>query len=201
MKKIILPIIALTLVAFGIGTSGITEEERDMALTELERTQDYLLNTLEGLTESQLKYKPSPESWSIAECVEHLSISEQMLGGMLTEALKTPADPSKRDAVTLSDEDLLIMISSRENKVKTGKAFEPSGKFGSHDETVKAFLQKRGEHIEYLKTTKDDLRNHYGQLPFATIDGLQILLFISGHTERHILQMEEVMAHENYPMQ
>jgi hypothetical protein len=36
-------------------------------------------------------------------------------------------------------------------------------------------------------------------LPFGTIDGLQILLFMSGHTERHVAQMEEVMANENFP--
>jgi hypothetical protein len=60
-------------------------------------------------------------------------------------------------------------------------------------------LTKRGEHIAYLKTTTDDHRNHYGKLQFGTIDGLQILLFISGHTERHVAQMEEVMANENFP--
>ncbi|PIF00657.1 MAG: hypothetical protein CR994_04670 [Maribacter sp.] len=201
MKKTFLPIIALVLVAFVTTTSGITEEDRDMAVTELTRTQDYLTNTLEGLTGTQLEYKPSPESWSIAECVEHLSISEQILGGMLREALKTPADPSKRDSVKLSDEDLLIMITDRGKKSKTNEAFGPTGRFGSHTETLKTFLQKRKEHIEYVKTTNDDLRNHYVQLPFATIDGLQALLFISGHTERHILQMEEIMAHENFPIQ
>ena len=93
------------------------------------------------------------------------------------------------------------IITSRDQKVKTSEAFEPSGKFGSHVETVKAFVDKRGEHIEYLKTTEDDLRNHYGKLPFGTIDGLQILLFMSGHTERHVAQMEEVMAHTDFQRQ
>ena len=170
-----------------------------MAVAELTKTQDRFTGTLEGLNAEELNFKPTPESWSIAECVEHLAISEGMFGGMLTGALKTPADPSKRDSVQISDEKLMGMISSREKKVKTGEAFVPTGKFGSHEETVKAFLTMRGEYIAYLKTTTDDLRNHYGQLPFGTIDGLQILLFMSGHTERHVAQMEEVMANENFP--
>ena len=156
-------------------------------------------STVKGLNDDQLNFKATPESWSVAECVEHLAISEGMLGGMFQGALKTPADASKRDSVKMSDDELLAMISSRDQKVKTGEAFEPSGKYGSHVETVKAFVDQRAKHIEYLKSTEDDLRNHYGQLPFGTIDGLQILLFMSGHTERHVAQMEEVMAHADFP--
>jgi len=201
MKKIILPIVALALVSFGMLSTGITDEERQMAVEELTKTRNRLTSVVDGLSEEQLNFKPNLESWSVAECAEHLAISEGMIGGMLQGALQTPADPSKRDSVQIPDEKLMGMITSRDQKVKTGEAFEPSGKFGSHEETVKAFADKRDEHIEYLKTTEDDLRNHYGQLPFGTIDGLQILLFMSGHTERHVKQMEEVMAHEDFPEQ
>lgn len=199
MKKTILPIIALVLVSFGVINSGLTQAEREMTIAELKKTQERLTSTVSGLDEKQLQYKPSPESWSVADCVEHLAISEEMIGGMLKGAIEVPANPSLRDSVSFSDDKLLGMITSRVQKVKTGEAFEPSGKFGSHTETVKAFVDKRTAHIEYIKTTDDDLRNHYGQLPFGTIDGLQILLFISGHTERHVAQMEEIMADENFP--
>lgn len=199
MKKIILPIVVLTLVGFGMIIPGLTDKDREMTVAELNKTQERFMSVVGRLSEAQLNFKPSAESWSVAECVEHLAISESMLGEMLQGALKAPADPSMRDSVQITDEKLLAMISSRQQKVKTGEAFEPSGKFGSHIETVNAFLDKRGEHIEYVKSTNDDLRNHYGKLPFGTIDGVQILLFMSGHTERHVAQMEEVMAHENYP--
>ena len=122
-----------------------------------------------------------------------------MFDGMLKGSLQTPANPAMRDSVSMPDESLIGMISSREQKVKTPEPFEPSGKFGSHKETLEAVTAKRKEHIEYVKSTQDDLRNHYGKLPFATIDGLQIILFMSGHTERHVQQMEEVMAHADFP--
>lgn len=199
MKKIILPVIALVLVSFGAINTKLTDDERKMAADHLMQTQERLTSTIKGLNEAQLNFKATPESWSVAECVEHLAISEGMLDGMLQGALKTPADPSKRDSVQISDKKLLGMITSRAQKVKTGEAFEPSGKFGSFEETVKEFTDKREAHIEYVKTTEDDLRNHYGKLPFGTIDGLQILIFMSGHTERHVAQMEEVMAHTDFP--
>ncbi|MDB4291972.1 DinB family protein [Maribacter sp.] len=200
MRKIILPVVVLALVSFGIVNTGLTDDERKMAEDHLMQTHERLTSTLDGLNEAQLNFKPTPDAWSIAECVEHLAISENMFNGMLQGALKEPANAAMRDSVTMSDEKLIGFISVRDTKVKTPEPFEPTGQFGSHEETLKAFTAKRKEHMEYVKTTEDDLRNHYGKLPFATIDGLQIVLFMSGHTERHVKQMEEVIAHADFPM-
>ena len=199
MKKIIVPFVILALVSFGVIDKGLTDAEREMAVAELTKTRDRLSKTVVELSDEQLNFKPTTESWSIAECVEHLAISENNIGGMLKGALQTPADPSKRDSVQIPDEKLLAIITSRDQKVKTSEAFEPSGKFGSFEETLAEFMAKREKHIAYLNSTEDDLRNHYGQLPFGTIDGLQILLFMSGHTERHVAQMEEIMEHKDFP--
>ncbi len=199
MKKIILPIVLLALVSFGIVNPGLTDEEREMAVNELTKTQDLLTNTVAGMSEAQLNFKASPESWSIAECVEHLAKAEAMIGGMLQGALKEPANAAMRDSIAMTDEKIMGMITSRAQKAKAPEPFEPTGEFGSHAETLKAFTDKRGEHIEYVKSTNDDLRNHYGKFPFGTVDGVQILLFMSGHTERHVKQMDEVMAHADFP--
>ncbi len=102
-------------------------------------THDRLLKTLDGLSEAQLNYKSTPEVWSIAECTEHITISENSFFGMLQGTLKTPADPSRRAEVKMSDEQILKMIADRSEKVKTQEAFEPTRKFGSHDATVKEF--------------------------------------------------------------
>ena len=86
-------------------------------------------------------------------------------------ALKNSTD----DSIKLSDEELLAIFLYRYNKVKTLERFEPSGKYGSHQETLMAFNSKRVEDIIYTENTEDYLRNHYGQLPFRTIDAYQIL--------------------------
>lgn len=200
MKKVIFPIVMLFLVGFSAINAGLTDEDRKIGLSELAKSQDFLKSTVDGLSDAQLNYKSSPESWSVAECVEHLAISESMIGGMLQEALKTEADPSKRSNVAMTDEQLLTAIGSRDQKVKTGEAFEPSGKFGSYEDSLIEFLSKREAHIAYLNSTQDDLRNHYAQAPFGTIDGLQVLLFMSAHTERHVKQMKEVMADPGFPL-
>ena len=198
MKKILL----LVLVASSGFTSALaqlTDAERTAAITEMTKTHDLLLETIKGLSEEQLNFRSDIDSWSIAECVEHIAISESNLFGMAMGALETPADPSKRGEVKMTDEQLMAIIVDRSTKVKTPEAFEPSGKFGSFEETLNAFLEKRKSNMEFVSSTDADLRNHYAQLPFGTIDGYQALLFISGHTERHILQIVEVMENDDFP--
>lgn len=190
---------ALFLFSFSFVSTKLTKEEREKAVFELTKSQEHMLQTLNGLSEEQLNFKSNPESWSIAECVEHLAISENAFDQMLKGSLQATADLTRRAEVKMSDDELLAMISSRNNKVKTSEPFEPSGKFGTYEETLNAFKTKRAEHIAYMETTEDDLRNHYGQLPFGTIDAYQIMLFMSGHTERHVKQMEEVKADKNFP--
>lgn len=199
MKKSTILIVAFALASFGVLSTGLTDEERKMAADHLQQTHERVVSTVSDLSDKQLNFKATPESWSVAECVEHLVISENMFNGMLQGALKAPANPALRDSVTMTDEKLIGFISVRDTKVKTPEPFEPTGKFGTHEETLEAFTAKRKEHIEFVTTTQEDLRNHYGQLPFAKIDGLQIILFMSGHTERHVAQMEEVMAHDDFP--
>ncbi|MEZ4779143.1 MAG: DinB family protein [Flavobacteriaceae bacterium] len=199
MKKIAL--ILATVFLSNVSFAQISKEERQNAIAEMMKTQEHFLKTIDGLSDAQLNFKISEDSWSIAECVEHIAISENNLFGLAMGSLETPADPSRRSEVSMSDEQLMAIIVDRSHKVKTSEAFEPSGKFGSFEETVKAFLEKRKSNIEYVSTTDADLRNHYAQLPFGTIDAYQALIFMSGHTERHILQMEEVMGSSDFPQE
>ncbi|MEM7380413.1 MAG: DinB family protein [Bacteroidota bacterium] len=199
MKRIILPVLLLVLASFSTVEFKLSDADRQMAIAELQRSQNRLLGEIEGLSEAQLNYLIGEDAWSIAGCVEHIVASEESFGEMLKGALKTPANPAKRSEVVMSDDEILANITSRENKVKTSADFEPSGKFGAHSATITAFMNKRAEHIEYLKNTEDDLRNHYGELPYGTIDGVQILLSMSSHTERHVKQIEEIKSHPLFP--
>jgi hypothetical protein len=199
MKTLLLPFALLLLVSFTVSDTKLTDPERLVAMTELTTSHDKLLSDLDGLSEEQLNYKSSPDSWSIAECTEHIAISENNIFGMLKGTLKTPADPSRRGEVKMGDEQILKMIADRSKKLKTQEVMEPTGKFGSHAATVKEFKTKRKASIQYIATTQDDLRNHYAEMPFGVMDAYQVLLFMSAHTDRHIAQIEEIMEDEDFP--
>src|SRR5688500_19224949 len=141
--RLIILIPALLLMNFKPVTPALTSSERKFAIDYLTSTKKDLLKSIKGLSQEQLNFKSSPESWSIAECVEHIAISETNLFGMIQGTLKEEANPEKRKEVKLSDLDVFNAITDRSHKVKTREAFVPTGKFGSHEATIKEFLAKR----------------------------------------------------------
>lgn len=197
MKKLLILLAVLTLVSFKTADTTLTAEERKFALDELAKTKEAFLKSMKGLSKEQLSFKSSPTSWSIAECAEHIAISEGNLWGALEGTLKSPADPSRRGEVKSSDAEVLGIITSRANKVKTQEAFEPKG--ATVEQSLKDFTAKRDSHAEFVKSTKEDLRNRYAVFPWITLDSYQLILFMSGHTARHTAQIEEVKGDPNFP--
>lgn len=197
-RKLLFVAIAIVSMSFN-NAASLTDAERKYASNLLQETREHLLKKVGDLTEKQLNFKADAASWSIAECVEHIAISENNLFGFSQMALKEPADPSKRNEVKMSDEAIVKMITDRSAKVKTQEAFEPTGKFGSYEATLNAFKTKRDNNINYIKTTSDDLRNHYNDFPFGKVDAYQTILFMAGHTKRHTEQIEDIMKNVNFP--
>ncbi len=199
MKKLFQSLAVLALFSFTPADTLLTATERKFAADQLNKSQEFMLKTMKGLSAAQLNFKSSPTSWSVIECAEHIAISEGLIWGMVDGGMKPPADPAKRGEVKMSDDAVIKAITDRSNKVKTSEAFVPSNKFGSLDGIMKEFSSKRKSHIDYVNATKDDMRNHYAQTPFGVMDTYQVVLFMSGHTERHTKQMLEVMADPNFP--
>lgn len=200
--RLILLIPALLLMNFKAANPQLTSDERKFAVDYLSSTRKDLLKSIKGLSQEQLNFKSTPESWSVAECVEHIAISETNLFGMIQGTLKEEANPEKRKEIKLSDEAVFNAITDRSYKVKTQEAFVPTGKFGSHEATIKEFLAKRDANINYIRNTSDDLRNHFFTFPvesLGTVDSYQLFLFMAGHTNRHRLQIEEVKSNPAFP--
>jgi hypothetical protein len=187
------------MLSFTNSDTSLTKAERKFALAKLKETKKHLHDAVKGLSAAQLNFKANAEAWSIAECTEHIALSENALFGMFEEVLKTTPDPLKRSEVKMTDDQVWNMITDRTAKFKTQEQFKPGGKFGSHEATLKEFADKRDSHIKYIKSTKEDLRNRYQQLPFGTIDAYQVILFIAAHNERHIRQIEEVKSNPGFP--
>ena len=100
-KSLVL-VIALIAMSFTNLDATLTEAERNYASKLLEETKDNVLKKVKGMSAAQLNFKASPESWSVAECVEHIAISENSLFGFCQMSLKQAADASKRSEVKMS---------------------------------------------------------------------------------------------------
>ena len=199
MKKTILLLFGMILAVSVTSQTTITEEERKKALDHLKQTQKELVSLVSSLSDNQRNFKASEDSWSIAECLEHIAISENNIFQMVKGGLQADSDPSKRAEVVMTDDQILGLITSRDQKVKTRKEFEPTNSFGGFESTLKTFKERRKSNIKFLKSTDADLRNHYVQFPFGLIDTYQGILFMSGHTKRHTDQIREIMEDGEFP--
>ena len=181
--------------------SALSPEERQAAIKYLEETRQKVLDSLKDLSDAQWKFKPAPDRWSAAEVAEHIAVSEETLLGLVTErVMKSPATPEKKEAAKGKDELVRNSITNRSVKVQAPEMLRPTNRFKTREETIKAFNASRDKTIEYVKTTQDDLRSHFGPHPiFKDLDAYQWVLLISGHSERHSLQILEVRADSNFP--
>jgi uncharacterized damage-inducible protein DinB len=181
--------------------SALSPEERQSAIKYLEETRQKVLDSLKDLSDAQWKFKSAPDRWSAAEVAEHIAVSEEAILGLVTErVMKSPAAPEKKEAAKDKDELVRTSVTNRSVKVQAPEMLKPASRFKTREEMIKAFNASRDKTIEYVKTTQDDLRSHFGPHPiFKDLDAYQWVLLISGHSERHSLQILEVKADPNFP--
>lgn len=201
MKKPSLFLFSLLLFSFTVIRPGtLSDKERKDATDLLSKTEQGVFDAVKGLSDAQLKFKPSPDRWSVEECAKHIAVTEQLLWQMASGAMKETATADKKAAVKMTDEQVVSMLEDRSHKVKTAPQMEPQNtSFKSLSEALESFKTNREKLIDYVKTTNDDLRSHVTTMPFASFDCYQMVLFIGAHSNRHTQQIEEVKADPNFP--
>jgi hypothetical protein len=201
MKKALFFLPILAMLSF-FTRDPLTEKEKDYATKFLKETEQGVFDAVKGLSDAQLKFKPTPDRWSVEECVKHIAVSEKNIWGMVDGLLKKPANPDKRSEIKATDEQVIKSMEDRTNKVKTSENFKPENTpYKSTTEAQDSFKLERDKLISYVKDSKDDMRNHVATLPMGSYDAYQLVLFISAHTNRHTQQIEEVKADPNFPKQ
>ena len=96
----------------------LTQGERDRALSELYASRKVFLDSVAGVTDAQWNFKPAPDVWSIAECAEHIAVSEDQLMGFVHKLMESPAEPDKRALAKGNDETVLKATADRSHKAK-----------------------------------------------------------------------------------
>ncbi len=198
--KIISMAFALLLLIPGLDQT-LSPAERDHAVAELDSSQKAFLEATSGLSEAQWNFKPAPDRWSIAECAEHIGVTEAFILNLITEqALKGPAEPEKRALVQGKDSSLMTLVVDRTAKFKAPEIIQPTRRWATSGEITKNVLESRARTIEFVSTTQADLRDHFMDHPvFKTLDTYQWILLTSGHMRRHTAQILEVKADPNFP--
>lgn len=159
-----------------------------------------LEKAVKGLTAEQLAFKPSEDRWSIAQCLEHIVLTEPFLFEHEKSALNQPATPEKKSEVKFTDDQIMTMMLDRSHKAQAPKEAVPTGKYTDYQTALNDLQNGRKLILKELENYEiDDLRNRVIEGPMGATDAYQFLLFIPGHTLRHTLQIQEVKADPNFP--
>src|SRR6202140_4034648 len=183
-----------------VRAQDVSRADKDRALAYLESTKKGVVDATKGLSDAQWNFKPAPDRWSVAEVMEHIAASEDMLRGMTQEQVMKQPAVAARDAeeTKKADEGVLAMVPDRSHKVQAPEPLKPTNRFGSAAAAQKHFLESRATTEDYLKNT-NGLRSHLSDSPMGKLDGYEWVLLIAAHSERHTKQMLEVKADPNFP--
>ena len=160
-----------------------------------------------NLSPGQLNWKPAPEKWSIAQCIDHLivlnstyfPIFDQLLQGQYKLGFWQTLNPLKK---TFGRMMIKSLGPESAKKFITPRIFEPSS---SHvrDTVVMDFifhqdiLKKYFSQLQQLDTTNTVIASPASPLiTYSVSDAMQI---ITGHEQRHINQAIQILNHFNFP--
>ena len=184
--------------AGGAAGQDITNMEREQAVRYLADTRSGVIEAVKGLSEAQFNFKPGPDRWSIAECLEHIAIVENaVLSGVRVRLEKGPAPAADRDVKQI-DAMILTTVPDRSTKVKAPAQLVPTGN-SAPAANLEHFLASRQQTVNWLKSDSN-LRGHSVDHPvLGPLDGYEWILAAAGHSERHTKQILEVKADPNFP--
>lgn len=176
------------------------ESPSTFALDYYDKTFDTLKESIAGLTNEQLHFKPSKEAWSISQCLEHIILTENMIFKMIKENMEKPVNPERRKEIKFSDNEVIAMATDRSKKYKAPEILIAKGKYDTSETAMNDLKAQREEIYSFIKNTSiDDLRNRVNDSPAGATDAYQSLLFLAAHTARHTLQIEEIKTNTDFP--
>lgn len=175
--------------------------DRDKLVQHLNGTRDKFLKSVEGLSEAQWNYKAAPDKWSVAECAEHIAASETLIRDAVTKSLAAPATKDALKQKKVTDEMIVTMVPDRSRKFNAPEPLVPTNRFGGPAAAVESFKKEREETLRLAASGDKDFRKYAAPHPaFGMLDAHEWLLFLSAHTERHTLQIEEVKSMDGFPV-
>ena len=198
--RLLIALLVVTGLAGTIHSDTLTQKERKYALKEIKDSKNDVLKSVKGLSEIQMIFKSAPNQLSIKECIYDIVISENNIWQLLEGTMKAPANPEKIHEIKINDEQLVNMIKDQANNIETQDLFEiKSAPWKSLTEALDEFKIKRSDHIKYMKSTTEDLRNHVVRLPFGWIDCYQLYLMIGAISNRYMQQVNKIKTNPDFP--
>lgn len=159
------------------------------------------------LTAQQLNWKPTASEWSVAQCLDHLIVSNSGYFPIAANVARGAYRTSLKERLPLLPRLFGALVlravqPESQRKFKASPNFQPSrSDIGS--DIVGRFVSQQHELIDHINLTKDvDLRKTIITSPVASfvtyslLDGYKIVV---AHEKRHLAQARRVTQREGFP--
>jgi hypothetical protein len=174
--------------------------EREFLLLYLAASRERLLETVDGLTKRQQRFRPTQGRWSVADCVEHVSIVEKGVLKNIQAVVLAPPRPPVQLCATVKDYTVLASVPNRSQRCISPPEAAPGRRWTDFAHLLRRFEAARERSLRFAAVTQSDLRGRCFAHPhFGELDCYQWLLFVAAHSERHARQAEEVIADPKFP--
>jgi hypothetical protein len=186
---------ALAIAATLLASAASAQEQK--ALNQLAESRQAVLDAVKGLSPAQWTFKPTPDRWSIAEIVEHITVTQDYVKTVFAQFPQAPAPAADFDAAKV-DAIIQSKMPDRSTKYKAPEPIQPTGRW-SPEETLQHFVAGNQQIAEVFRTLPDP-RNHVVPHPaLGPLNGYEWVLTVAGHNQRHTAQILEVKADPHFP--
>jgi hypothetical protein len=180
--------------AISMRAAELSEMDRQHLIAHFEMTASWLADEVSNLSQPQREFRRAPGSWTILEVLDHLVVVGPIYWDDLQKAMKGPR--AERD-FSGGDANILWYGIDRTHREKAIPSETPRGQIREIKAALDAYRKQHDQLVQYVKTTKDELRNHIVER--QACDAYQWALLISTHEQRHILQIREIKADPKFP--
>lgn len=159
-------------------------DDKRAAESEIRSANDRFIATCAAATDAQWTFRPS-SGWSMAEVAEHVAISNRNIGKLLAKGLLGSPIGDRRPGV--SDVEIPYLFYRGDEPPNVGA---PTGACGERRDAIVAVEESARAILAWSSGAHADLRSLGVEHPvFGLLDGVQWLLFVAAHTERHRAQL------------
>ena len=198
MKWLLVPLLALPLCA---ADTHMTAAERAQVLKWLDESHQEFFAAIDGVSDAQWKWKPTPERWSVGETAEHIVLAEAMLFDSAQKAMAAPVNAAWEQQTKGKTEFIIQVLPSRQGKAQAPEPIVPRQGL-TRAQVKERFEQQRIAITKFATDPELALKEHTLEHPFpvfGTLNAYQWLIYVPLHTIRHDKQIAEVKATPGYP--
>ena len=197
--RLLITLLVITGLAGSLNNNSVSQQERKYAVSLLKDSKNELLEEIKDLSVKQLNYKSPSSQLSIKNCLMQIALTEKKLGETIINAMQQHANPEKRADIQLTDEKLIQLAEEGEIGTLSTNTFKQANTpWKTAEEATASFKTMRNDHIKYMKSSTEDLRNHVVLTPAGWLDCYQLILLISASTNHCVQLIENIKTQPRF---